>query len=141
MNSSMLKNKYIQVLRPTHWIKNIIIALPVVLSNQINYNSLVNLSLGFISFSLLASAGYILNDIKDIENDRQHSIKKNRPIAAGEIDISNAFIISLVLIIVSFAISYSIGLYPLYITIFYLWYSSTKKYYTIKLFDFQLFNS
>ena len=81
----MLKNKYLQLLRPTHWIKNIIIALPVVLSNQINYNSLVNLSLGFISFSLLASAGYILNDIKDIENDRRHAIKKNRPIAAGEI--------------------------------------------------------
>ena len=119
MNSSMLKNKYLQLLRPTHWIKNIIIALPVVLSNQFNYNSLVNLSLGFISFSLLASAGYILNDIKDIENDRQHSIKKNRPIAAGEVDISNAFILSLVLIIVSFTISYSIGLYPLYITIFY----------------------
>ena len=72
----MLKNKYLQVLRPTHWIKNIIIALPVVLSNQINYNSLTNLLLGFISFSLLASAGYILNDIKDIENDRQHAIKK-----------------------------------------------------------------
>ena len=76
----MLKNKYIQVLRPTHWIKNIIIALPVVLSNQINYNSLTNLLLGIISFSLLASAGYILNDIKDIENDRRHAIKKIDPL-------------------------------------------------------------
>ena len=38
----MLKNKYLQVLRPTHWIKNIIIALPVVLSNQINFNESVD---------------------------------------------------------------------------------------------------
>ena len=105
----MLKNKYLQLLRPTHWIKNIIIALPVVLSNQINYNSLVNLLLGFISFSFLASAGYILNDIKDIENDRQHAIKRNRPIAAGEVDINNAFIISLFLIIVSFVTNNCFG--------------------------------
>ena len=119
MKSSMLKNKYLQVLRPSHWIKNIIIALPVVLSNQINNNSLINLLLGIISFSLLASAGYILNDIKDIENDRQHSTKRYRPIAAGDIDITHSFMLSLVLILVSLGISYSIGLYPLLITIFY----------------------
>ena len=115
----MLKNKYLQVLRPSHWIKNIIIALPVVLSNQINNNSLINLLLGIISFSLLASAGYILNDIKDIENDRQHSTKRYRPIAAGDIDITHSFTLSLVLILISLGISYSIGLYPLLITIFY----------------------
>jgi len=119
MKSSMLKNKYLQVLRPSHWIKNIIIALPVVLSNQINNNSLINLLLGIISFSLLASAGYILNDIKDIENDRQHSTKRYRPIAAGDIDITHSFMLSLVLILISLGISYSIGLYPLLITIFY----------------------
>ena len=119
MKLSMLKNKYLQVLRPSHWIKNIIIALPVVLSNQINNNSLINLLLGIISFSLLASAGYILNDIKDIENDRQHSTKRYRPIAAGDIDITHSFMLSLVLILVSLGISYSIGLYPLLITIFY----------------------
>ena len=119
MKSSMLKNKYLQVLRPSHWIKNIIIALPVVLSNQINNNSLINLLLGIISFSLLASAGYILNDIKDIENDRQHSTKRYRPIAAGDIDITHSFTLSLVLILISLGISYSIGLYPLLITIFY----------------------
>ena len=102
MKSSMLKNKYLQVLRPSHWIKNIIIALPVVLSNQINNNSLINLLLGIISFSLLASAGYILNDIKDIENDRQHSTKRYRPIAAGDIDITHSFMLSLVLILVLF---------------------------------------
>ena len=119
MKLSMLKNKYLQVLRPSHWIKNIIIALPVVLSNQINNNSLINLLLGIISFSLLASAGYILNDIKDIENDRQHSTKRYRPIAAGDIDITHSFMLSLVLILVSLGISYSIGIYPLLITIFY----------------------
>ena len=119
MKLSMLKNKYLQVLRPSHWIKNIIIALPVVLSNQINNNSLINLLLGIISFSLLASAGYILNDIKDIENDRQHSTKRYRPIAAGDIDITHSFTLSLVLILISLGISYSIGLYPLLITIFY----------------------
>jgi 4-hydroxybenzoate polyprenyltransferase len=73
----MLNNSnYIQLLRPSHWIKNLIIALPLLLSMQFNTQLLFSLLLGFLSFSLLASGSYILNDIKDIENDRLHLVKK-----------------------------------------------------------------
>lgn len=115
----MSRNNYIKLLRPSHWIKNIIIALPVILSNQINLKSLTNLILGFISFSLLASAGYILNDIKDIENDRQHPKKKYRPLASGDVDAGNSFALSIILILLSLGISFTLGLYPLLIVILY----------------------
>ena len=73
----MLNNSnYIQLLRPSHWVKNLIIALPLLLSMQFNSHLLTSLFLGFLSFSLLASGSYILNDIKDIENDRLHLVKK-----------------------------------------------------------------
>lgn len=115
----MSKNNYLKLLRPSHWIKNIIIALPVILSNQLNFKSLTNLVLGIISFSLLASAGYILNDIKDIENDRQHPKKKYRPLASGDVDAGNSFILSIILILIAFGISYSLGIYSLLILILY----------------------
>lgn len=70
------KSNYIQLLRPSHWVKNLIIALPLLLSMQFNSHLLTSLFLGFLSFSLLASGSYILNDIKDIENDRLHLVKK-----------------------------------------------------------------
>ena len=115
----MSKNNYLKLLRPSHWIKNIIIALPLILSNQLNFKSLTNLVLGIISFSLLASAGYILNDIKDIENDRQHPKKKYRPLASGDVDAGNSFIFSIILILIGFGISYSLGLYSLLILVLY----------------------
>ena len=115
----MSKNNYLKLLRPSHWIKNIIIALPLILSNQLNFKSLTNLLLGIISFSILASAGYILNDIKDIENDRQHPKKKYRPLASGDVDAGNSFILSIILILIGFGISYSLGLYSLLILVLY----------------------
>jgi 4-hydroxybenzoate polyprenyltransferase len=113
------KNSYIKLIRPTHWLKNVIIGLPLVLSMQININSLINLLLGIISFSLLASGGYILNDIKDIENDRQHHKKRNRPLANGTVDVANAFLLALIFIISAFVTSIAISKEALYFSIFY----------------------
>lgn len=113
------KNSYIKLIRPTHWLKNVIIGLPLVLSMQINNNSLINLILGIISFSLLASGGYILNDIKDIENDRQHHKKRNRPLANGTVDVANAFLLALIFIISAFVTSLAISKEALYFSLFY----------------------
>lgn len=113
------KNSYIKLIRPSHWLKNVIIGLPLVLSMQINTTSLINLLLGIISFSLLASGGYILNDIKDIENDRQHHKKRNRPLANGTVDVANAFLLALIFIISAFVTSIAISKEALYFSIFY----------------------
>jgi decaprenyl-phosphate phosphoribosyltransferase len=124
----MLKNKYIKLIRPKHWIKNLIIALPLILSQNLNLDSLLNFVLGFSSFSLLASGGYVLNDIRDVENDRLHLTKRLRPLASGVIDISVAFYLAVLLIIIAFFISFSINKLALLISFVYF---ITNYYYSI----------
>ena len=96
----------IEVLRLHHWIKNLLIFLPFVASQlPFSANVLQNLFLGFLSFGLLASATYILNDILDLKNDRKHITKKYRPLPSGKISIQTGFLIITVLIIAIFFIT------------------------------------
>lgn len=112
------KKNYLKLLRPSHWVKNLIITLPLVLSLKIDFTTLPRFIIGFMSFSFLASAGYILNDIRDVENDRTHPVKMNRPLANGSINISNAILIALILIIISLSFSFYLGRIPFFICIF-----------------------
>lgn len=92
----------LMLMRPKHYLKNILIFIPLVFSkNLCNAQLLLKSMLGFCAFSLLASVVYIFNDIHDVEADRLHEIKRNRPIASGNISISFAYIMSVILLIVS----------------------------------------
>jgi len=68
----------------------------------------------FIALCCMSSAGYIINDLKDIKRDRAHPEKRNRPLASRKISTGLALTIMLVLIIISLAISFSIGLFFMY---------------------------
>jgi len=86
-----------QQLRIHQWSKNLLLFVPALASHQLlNSSVLINALIGFIAFSLLASSMYIFNDIVDIDHDRKHPKKKNRPIAAGELSIFSAYVILLV---------------------------------------------
>lgn len=78
--------KYIKLLRMKHYIKNLIIFVPMFFGGVIfDINKLKFGIVGFLIFSVTSSAIYILNDLRDIENDRMHPTKKNRPLASGTI--------------------------------------------------------
>lgn len=82
----------IKVARPTHWIKNLFVFLPVFFGGGLlNTSEAVSAALTFLSFSLAASAIYCLNDIIDVEADRAHPVKCKRPIASGAITIPQAY--------------------------------------------------
>lgn len=82
----------IKVARPTHWIKNLFVFLPVFFGGGLlNTSEAVSAALTFLSFSLAASAIYCLNDIIDVNADRAHPVKCNRPIASGAITIPQAY--------------------------------------------------
>lgn len=82
----------IKVARPTHWIKNLFVFLPVFFGGGLlNTTDAIAATLTFLSFSLAASAIYCLNDIIDINADRAHPVKCKRPIASGAITIPQAF--------------------------------------------------
>ncbi len=98
--------KYIKLLRIKHYIKNLLIFVPLFFSGKLfDRYKLQRGGLGFICFCLIASSIYILNDLKDIEKDRNHPTKKNRPLASGQIKPRLAIIIMTLCICVSCVIS------------------------------------
>ena len=112
-------NPYIKLIRPTNWIKNIIIVLPFFLGRKFNLPDTISLIIGVVSFSLMASVGYIINDIRDIEKDRQHPYKKNRPLANGTAKIKISFILAIILFIISIYLSLLINTAALFVLIAY----------------------
>ncbi|WP_343746664.1 decaprenyl-phosphate phosphoribosyltransferase [Chitinophaga sp.] len=78
--------KYIKLLRPAHWAKNVFLFIPLFFAGEIfNVAKVLDLLLAFIAFSITASSIYIINDYQDIEADRKHPVKCKRPLASGEI--------------------------------------------------------
>jgi 4-hydroxybenzoate polyprenyltransferase len=97
------RSQLIKLLRPHHYIKNIFIFLPLFFALKITDTTLLlHAFIAFIAFSLTASAVYILNDYRDIEEDRQHPTKKERPLASGAISKPQAIWIMSLLFVFGF---------------------------------------
>lgn len=104
-----IKN-YFKLLRVNHYLKNFLVLLPLVFSSELlNLSKLKTTVLGFIAFCLTASIVYIINDLKDIENDKKHPVKKNRPFASGKVSKVEGIIILIVLTLIVLGLSYFIG--------------------------------
>jgi decaprenyl-phosphate phosphoribosyltransferase len=96
----------LKLLRPTHWLKNGLIFVPLIFSLSIlDTWALVASLMAFISFSLMASTIYVINDYLDIERDRSHPTKKNRPLASGKVSKSMGLFLALVCCIFSLLIA------------------------------------
>lgn len=97
----------LQQIRVTHWIKNLLILIPLVFSNNLtNPPAVVKTAEGVVLFSLLASSVYILNDLLDLKHDRLHPVKKLRPIASGAFPIKWAFFVLTLFLAVALVGSY-----------------------------------
>ncbi len=94
----------IVALRPQEWVKNLLVFAGLLFSGKFDdVDAILAATLTFVAFCMVASAGYLINDARDIEEDRQHPTKRNRPIAAGELDTSTAIGLAIVLAIVGLA--------------------------------------
>ncbi len=97
-----LKN-YLKLIRVKHYIKNLLIFVPLFFGGFYSDLSKVTICIvGFILFSFASSIIYVFNDINDVEKDRLHSVKKNRPLASKKISIKNAYIVMFILVILVF---------------------------------------
>ena len=93
---------YLQEMRVHHYIKNLLVFAPLVCSGQfLNPDKLLPSIYAFLSFCFISSAVYFINDIRDIEKDRNHPTKCNRPIAAGHISVRAATCFTLALIVLA----------------------------------------
>jgi len=78
---------HLEALRPLHWIKNLLVFLPLVAAHRVHDLQLFGrCALAFMAFTLFASGVYLLNDLLDVESDRLHPLKRLRPLAAGRVN-------------------------------------------------------
>lgn len=82
---------HIRLLRPKHYLKNVLVLLPLFFSGRFFERALLGAAVaGFAAFCLLSSFIYIINDVRDVESDRRHPTKCRRPIASGAVSVHAA---------------------------------------------------
>jgi 4-hydroxybenzoate polyprenyltransferase len=100
-----MNSELIRLMRPSHWVKNLFVFLPVFFGHQMtNPDALLAAAIACAAFCLAASAVYCLNDIIDVEADRRHPVKRKRPIASGSVSVVSAYIVMTALAMASIAI-------------------------------------
>ena len=117
----------VKQLRPKQWAKNVFLFAAIIFSRKFtDPDAVMKVLIGFASFSLVASSGYILNDYLDREADRKHPKKRFRPIASGALPIPVAWVLLVGCLIGGFGLAWSLGPAFLGITVVYL--VTTKSY-------------
>jgi 4-hydroxybenzoate polyprenyltransferase/phosphoserine phosphatase len=97
---------WVKTLRIHQWAKNLLIFVPLLASHRIfETQLLLNGMLAFMAFGLCASSVYVLNDLLDLPDDRQHPTKCNRPLAAGTFPIVHALFLIPVLLLAAFSLA------------------------------------
>lgn len=100
----------IRAMRVRQWVKNLLLVLPAVLAHRYGDPAiLLSAGLAFLSFSLGASAIYLLNDLLDLDADRDHPVKRHRPFASGALPLELGLILSPLLAIASLALGAALG--------------------------------
>lgn len=114
-------------IRIHQWAKNLLVFVPLITShNFLDFGSIKNSLVAFLSFCLCASSVYLLNDLLDLENDRCHHSKKFRPLAAGQLSLMTGIILIPVLLIVSFILAYLLN--PILFILLLLYFLFTSVY-------------
>ncbi len=97
-------------MRVNQWVKNLFVFLPVFFSGKLfDVDLFIESFYGFLIFSFVASSIYIINDYVDIEKDKKHPEKKNRPLASGKISRKNALILFFLLVVFSSILIFIFG--------------------------------
>ncbi len=100
----------LRAVRPHQWLKNVLIFIPLLMSHRVFDGAAIGRDVAaFVAFSLCASGLYIINDFLDLQSDRVHRSKQSRPLAAGDIALSQALWMACALVAVSVAIGVAIS--------------------------------
>ena len=118
-----------KALRPFQWIKNTLVFLPLLFAVRVVWSPqdlaplpdlLVNLVLAFLGFCAVSSAVYLFNDVSDRDADRNHPLKRNRPLASGAVSVPVAIALALLLAGSGLVVLAAINLVVLWVALAYL---------------------
>lgn len=94
--------KYLRLIRPQHWIKNVFVLVPMFFGGVLfDLTAIESGLLVFMAFSFIASSIYCYNDIVDADADRHHPVKCCRPIASGEVSVSRGYLLMAIMAVLS----------------------------------------
>ena len=97
----------LRAMRPKQWVKNVVIYAALVFDRQLtDLNAILRTTAGFVIFCILSGIVYIINDIVDVEADKIHPDKKNRPIASGDLPVNTAWAAVILLLLLVLPLSY-----------------------------------
>ena len=97
----------VKTMRPRQWLKNGLVYVPLFFDGKLtDLNSLIRTAIAFVLLCMMSSAVYIMNDLMDMEKDRQHPSKRNRPLASGDLSPWLASVVALVLGLASLVAGY-----------------------------------
>lgn len=100
----------LRLCRPHQWLKNLLVFVPLLAAHALQDESVLARALCcFVSFSLAASATYIVNDLLDIDADRAHPRKRFRPLAAGAVSVPAGLAMSILLFGLAVSTSFAVG--------------------------------
>lgn len=93
---------FFKLIRISNWIKNLFVFVPLIFSLHLFHTEyFIKSTITYLLFCIASSAIYVINDIVDLDADRQHPIKKNRPLASEKFSINFAYIISIILVLLT----------------------------------------
>jgi 4-hydroxybenzoate polyprenyltransferase len=111
----------VEALRPKQWTKNLLLFAGVLFSRQMGEPALVvRAAMGFLAFSLLSGAVYLVNDLLDAESDRRHPVKRNRPIASGRLSPGAARTAFVPVLGLAAVLAYTLGWGFVFVAVIYL---------------------
>ncbi len=117
--------------RPSQWVKNVFVLAPLFLAQKLGESQALNIALlAFVAFCMASSAVYLINDIRDREQDRQHPFKRHRPLASGALSVRTAVVAAAALILATAAVGSRLG--PLFLSIVFV-YLGLNLLYTVRL--------
>ena len=115
-------------LRPRQWVKNLLVyAVPLAAGQLRDRDILVDTTVAFVCFCAVASATYLVNDVRDRDSDRAHPRKRFRPIAAGELPVWLAVVMAVVLAVGGIAAA-ALSTYPGFLVTLVVYLAATLSY-------------
>ena len=100
----------LNLIRIKQWIKNIFVFIPMFFGKELFVSgNFYHAMIAFFSFSFMSSAVYCMNDIRDVEYDKNHPVKKNRPLASGAMPIKVGYLTGIVMFLCSIVLAFYLG--------------------------------
>jgi len=118
---------YLEALRPHHWLKNLLVLVPLIAAQKpYDPGLLMQALLAFVAFTLCASSVYLFNDLLDLGADRQHPHKRQRPLASGRLPLGH--VVALIPLLLAAALFVGLWLPPLFLPVLGLYFALTLAY-------------